>query len=626
MARVRRFATAPKPDFSAALLCFAILTPLAAGAGGFFPVAWGWSALGFCWAAAVAVLLRGRVSLTRLEAAGLLAWCSLALWTGASTRWSSDVTQSVLEVERTLVYVSAVGALLFVSRRASAIYILAGTWASITLVCAYSLATRLFPDRLGVLGTGTFEGGRLNHPIGYWNALGLLAAMGLLLAAAIVARQGSVTLRVVAAGSSPLLATTLYFTFGRGAWASLAIGAVATLAVMPGRLRYITTLLALAPSSIIAVGAGAESSALTAATVSVPAASRQGHRLALIVLACTALAITAAASTATLEARLRLGRRLRIAYSAALASAALIGAAIIIEQYGSPPTLARRAYHSLTVLAPPGGRNLNARLFSLSLNGRPYLWRAALHDYQSHPITGSGPGTYGEYWVAHRTLGGLFAEDAHSLYLEILAELGPVGLVLLSAALGIPFAAALGARESRAVAVGFGPYCAFLVHAAADWDWEIPAVTTAALACAVAMLLASRYRFSPIPLGRYTSGTVVTAAVVVGLLAAGGLAANRAQSAALSALFQHNWAAAERDASDARTWAPWSYQPFVIRGQAELGQGHRAAATRDFRAALAKTPGEWRIWLDLADATTGKQHRAALLRAHNLNPLGVPAP
>jgi hypothetical protein len=162
------------------------------------------------------------------------------------------------------------------------------------------------------------------------------------------------------------------------------------------------------------------------------------------------------------------------------------------------------------------------------------------------------------------------------------------------------------------------------VHAAADWDWEIPAVTTAALACVVAMLLASRYRFNPIPLGRYSSGIVLTTAVVVGLLAAGGLAANRAQSAALSALFHHDWATAEREAGDALTWAAWSYEPFVIRGQAELGQGHRAAAARDFRAALAKTPGLWRTWIDLADATTGKQHRAALLHAHHLNPLGVP--
>ena len=205
----RRLVAMSKQDLSAALLCFAVLTPLAAGEGGFFPVAWGWSALGFCWAAAVAMVVRSRVSLTRLEIAALLAWCSLAGWTGASVGWSSDATQSVLETERTLVYLSAVGALLLVARRASAVYILAGTWASITLVCTYSLATRLFPDRLGLLGGGTFEGGRLNYPIGYWNALGLLAAMGLLLAAGLVARQGSVPLRVVAAGSSPVLATSL---------------------------------------------------------------------------------------------------------------------------------------------------------------------------------------------------------------------------------------------------------------------------------------------------------------------------------------------------------------------------------------------------------------------------------
>jgi len=344
------------------------------------------------------------------------------------------------------------------------------------------------------------------------------------------------------------------------------------------------------------------------------------------VLACTGLAIAAAALLTMAESRLHFGRRVRAAYTAALVGAVVIAAAVAMELYGSPPTLVRRAYHSLTVLAPPGGKNLNTRLFSLSLNGRPYLWRAALHDYGSHPLTGSGAGTYGEYWVEHRTLGGLFAEDAHSLYLETLAELGPVGLLLLLAALGIPMAAALGARESRAIAVGFGPYCAYLVHAAADWDWEIPAVTTAALACAVAMLLASRYRFTPRSLGRYAAAAALATAVVIGLLAAGGLSANRAQSAALSALFRQDWATAEREAGTAATWAPWSYEPFVIRGQAELGQGRRAAAARDFRAALAKTPGQWRTWEDLASATTGKERRSVLRHAHTLNPLGVPPP
>ena len=39
---------------------------------------------------------------------------------------------------------------------------------------------------------------------------------------------------------------------------------------------------------------------------------------------------------------------------------------------------------------------------------------------------------------------------------------------------------------------GTGAYCAFLVHAAVDWDWQLPAVALAGLICGASILVAAR--------------------------------------------------------------------------------------------------------------------------------------
>src|SRR5439155_25169898 len=127
-----------------------------------------------------------------------------------------------------LVYpVAALAALLLV-RRTTVPQLLLGVWAGIALVCVYALATRLFPDRLGT--TTAIVGRRLAAPIGYWNALGLLAAIGTLLALGLAARA-RLPVRALAGSSLVVLVPTLLFTFSRGAWLSLAVGVAVAVAV-----------------------------------------------------------------------------------------------------------------------------------------------------------------------------------------------------------------------------------------------------------------------------------------------------------------------------------------------------------------------------------------------------------
>ncbi len=137
--------------------------------------------------------------------------------------------------------------------------------------------------------------------------------------------------------------------------------------------------------------------------------------------------------------------------------------------------------------------DLNSRLFSLSNNGRTVLWHSALADFRAHPVVGSGAGSFGRWWLAHRTTG-YFVEDAHNLYVQTLAEGGVIGFALLVALLAIPLVAAVRSRRHPLVAPAFGAYVAFLAHAAVDWDWQMPAVTLFALFTAAVLVAAARGR------------------------------------------------------------------------------------------------------------------------------------
>ena len=93
----------------------------------------------------------------------------------------------------------------------------------------------------------------------------------------------------------------------------------------------------------------------------------------------------------------------------------------------------------------PGTGDLNRRLLSASGNGRSDYGRVAGTMIRDHPLLGTGAGSFEAYWFRERGPG--HARDAHNLYLETLAELGPLGLLLLLATLAFPLLAVPRARR-----------------------------------------------------------------------------------------------------------------------------------------------------------------------------------
>ena len=599
------------------LLAAGTVGGLAASSGGYYAGTCAWAALALVWFAVVALLLRSEASIGAHAVVFLGGLALFVGWSALSLLWTTSVTLTAFDVQKVLVYLGVVLAALLVAGRRTVPALLGGVLAADVAVCGYALATRLFPERLGTFDS--LAGYRLETPVGYWNALGLFAVLGLLLAAGLALRADRPWLRALAAAPLPLLAATCFFTFSRGAWLALALGILAACALDPRRLQLVAGLLALAPWPAITMVLADRSHALTTAGALVADASREGQHLAFWIVALGVVSALVAFAFGVVEGRVLVPRTLRAAFAGVLVLAVAGGAAAVWNRWGSPATLARRAYDSF--LAPPKAEhgNLAGRLLDLSSNGRVDLWHAAWREFAHRPIAGTGAGTYQQWWYASRPYPSQVL-DAHGVYQQTLGELGVVGLVLLVVALAAPLAAAVTARRNPVVPVALGAYVAFLVHQAVDWDWELTGVSAAGLLCGVALVVSARP-----PKRRPGFALPLRIAALAATLALAGFAfvsvmANVPLDAAQAAAVRGDWAASAADARRASRWAPWSSEPLRLLGEAQLAQAQVATARTTFKRALAKDPGRWQLWVDLALASVGAEKRRALAAAERLNP------
>jgi O-antigen ligase len=596
---------------------------LAADAGGYDPTTWGWSTTALLLVTAGSLVL-GTRRLAPAEWALPAALVALAAWVWLSLAWSSDVSQTVEEGERMLLYVAGPTCLLLLGRRARVEAMLAALATAITAICAYALALRTLAPKHAeyeVLSTVPEAAFRLARPLGYANALGLFAAMGILLALGFAVRGRTLAARALGSAALVILAPTLYFTYGRGAWLALATGVAAFLALERGRLEVLTRMLALAVAPAVAVVLASRTHALSAEPASVTAATHDGRLLAGAILVLLAAAALLPAVFERVRRSAAFGPRSRRGLSVAVALIAVAVVAAGLVSVGGPLGAARRAYHAFNAPAPLVKANASQRLLSLSGSNRSVYWRVAWSEYEDHPLLGGGAGSFQRYWLSNRREG-LPVLDAHSLYLETLAELGPFGLVLLLCALAVPLGALRAARRHPLAAAALGAYVAFLVHAGIDWDWEMTSVTLTALVCGVALLIAARGAETA-QLGRLPRALGLALVAVLCAVTLGGFVGNRAAASAADALDASHLSTAEAEAKRAHRWQPWSGEPWRLLGEAQLQAGSVEQARASFLRGIAKDEGDWELWLDLALASRGTERQDALARAAALNPLST---
>jgi O-antigen ligase len=598
-----------------------VLTGIASADGGYFPTSWNWSTILFGWLAVCLLILRRHVALSLAEVAffGLLA--SYSAWIWLSALWSIDAPDSILAGQRVLVYVVGAAVLLLAVDPSDVETFLGGWLVAFVVPCFFGLITRLFPDRAGMFEP--LAGYRLAIPLGYWNAEGIYAALGTLLAFGLALRARSPLARAAAAGALFVLLPALQFTFSRGAWLALAVALVLLVASDPRRLQVVVGLAALAPALGAAIVLCWRSHALTSRSATVGEATSQGHRLALMLLVLALVDGTIAALLGGRLSRWHPSGNVRRAGAATVLAVAVVGSLGLAVRFGSPASLVRHGWESFAANPSRSGPDLDNRLLQFSSNGRLDLWRAALDEMRSGPIAGRGAGTFEVWWNEYRGEAQQ-VRNAHSLYLETLGGLGIIGLTLIVSTLAVVFVGGWTARRSR-----YGPFLlammlAFTTHAALDWDWEMPAVTLAGIVAAVA-LLRSQETDRPIRLAasaRLAGAALLTVVVSFAILA---LAGNVLLSRAQAALTSGNLALAEQDARRSASLAGWSAEPLIIVAGIESATARRAEARRTYLHALELEPRNDVAWFGLANVSTGALRRRAAAEVVRLNPLSSEA-
>ena len=616
-ARTPRGVTRTQRTVLLAVATAAIVIAANASQGAYFSQSWGWVALAFLVPTTVLLLLERATLPGRLRIAFVCLLGAYAAWIALSSLWSISSPATLREVERMLVYVAVALAVAFVLRSGDVTGVLAGVSLGTTAIAAYALATRTFPDRFHSYDD-PFASYRLAQPLGYWNALGLLATLGIVVTLGFVAHSRSSWISVVAAAMLPVLATTLYFTFSRGAWGALGVGLVATVVLDPRRLRYVWTACVVAVPVALCIGYGSRQDALTTEGSRAADAAREGHRMAAVVLVVMIGAALAAWAARLVARRVDVSRRTARAADAALAVVAVVAVVAALVAVGGPAKGFSEIKSRFTA-APVEDSHLNDRLFSISSNGRTSQYRVAWHAARAHPLVGNGAGTFEYLWYRNRP-DLLVVRDAHSLYLEALAELGVVGLALLVAALvvllgggvrarRVRFAAAgtaalasMGGRRCRRLALGDGR-CD--VDGVPRGSWRAGRVGAAAGEVLLAVVRAARSSCS---------------AIALSLAATISLVGNQALFAAKSDVARKDWAAARRDGRRAHALLPWSAEPDLVLGDAAAGAGDRSRAVGAYRDAIARDPESWVAWLRLAQVARGAERVHAYARVHRLDP------
>ena len=390
----------------------------------------------------------------RIEGAAALGlFAALAALTYLSIAWSVQPATSWTEANRTLSYLAAFGAAVALARLVPARWpALVGAIGTVAVVaCGYGLLSKVFPGSLDAADTF----GRLRVPFDYWNATGLMAAMGLPVCLWAGARSGSGrVLRALAVPAIAILTTALILSYSRGAMLAALVGLACWFVLVPLRLRATLVLALGAAAGAIASAWALSHHAITHDNQALAARTAAGHDFGLVLLIVVILSAIAGWAVTIGMDRVALSARLRHRIGTALVVlVALVPVAVVLGAAASSRGLtgeASHAWHTLTsssLSAQPG--NTAARLGSLG-NSRSIYWHEGLQVGEHAPLAGVGAGGFDTARTRYTTNSTVFAH-AHSYLIETFADLGLIGLAV---SLALLVAWARACRRTLAVSPG----------------------------------------------------------------------------------------------------------------------------------------------------------------------------
>jgi O-Antigen ligase len=642
----RRWLRADPADVAAWLVPLVLVAFLALSNGGFDPIARSAVGVAVWWTVLVGT------ALAFLPAAGggraarlmLLVAIAFAAWTALSVTWTESDERTATELARVSTYLGVFTLALAVQGAGRWRHVLHGVTAGVVLVCGLAVLSRMqpawFPEEIaGRYLQGIQIQSRLAYPLNYPSGLGAFAAIGLPLALAGASTARSVVGQALAAASIPVVALTLWLTTSSLSVPAAVVALAVLLILAPDRLPKLATL-AVATGGAAILFVATEQRLAFDRGLPTSEAEQQGHEmLALTLLVCAAVGLVQAALSGWLR-HVRRPRWLRVPRrSAAVASAVAIGVLLVAAIAAGAPNRVEdewKDFKGRTSANPAESRG--TEILDFSGSGRYDFWEAAVDANATDPWVGIGPGTF-DFWWTRAGSYAAYVRDAHSLYLETLAELGIVGLLLIGALsagiLGIGAWRALRAPPDLRVGLAAATAgCAgFVAGALVDWTWELavlPVVffTLAAIACAAGAPAEARVPARSgwaSPWRRHGPRIGICVLSVLGLAAIaqplwGAVKLEQSYEAAEDG----RWSDALDDARSAASVQPYAASPRLQEALLLERRDRLDPALRAAREATEREEMNWQTWFVLSRiaAKSGERSEAAEARrrAQELNP------
>jgi hypothetical protein len=571
----------------------------------------------------------GGVAVTRPPLPGLTAIAGLAVLAALqilSVEWSHDADGAFAVLDQTLVYLGVLVVAIALGTRYGLEAPAEGLVIGLSAVALLALLSRFFSSLGGGRTTPLFaslSANRLSFPIDYWNGLAILVALAIPLLLRRSSEPGSLAVRAASAAVLPVITAVIYLASSRGGVAVALTGVVVFFAATSRRWRALASLSVAVVTAGIGLAALRHWSVLVDGPLNSPVAHTQGRHAALVFLAVCSAAAGGQAMLARLEPASPRSHR---TVGRLVVVGCLIAAAVALVA-SHPVTLAERFARAPGAINTTNGF-VAGHLLGVNGSGRWQLWTAAVHQWLAHPIAGGGAGSYYRWWLQHGSLT-LPARNAHSQYLETLAELGILGLLALLAVLLPPIAA--GVQSLRGVpdqqrtltaallAAGVG----FLVGLSIDWIWQLAAVGGVGLAILGLLASGGRNRVAE-PLGRVRAVLIAAASATVCAILVIALLGQLRLDSSQAAAGRSDLSSALGSARAARALAPWSADPLLQLALIYEQAGDLQRARAEIAAALQKDRRDWQLWLvasriDLKSGDIAASRRS-LRHAAFLNP------